>query len=218
MKLELMNQFFDSRLEEYENHMLECIESAREFYKYTASILPMNKDAAILDLGCGTGLELDEYFKLNPSAHVTGIDLAQGMLSVLKAKHSNKNITLICGSYFDEDFGTDRFDAAVSVESLHHFTASEKRPLYTNLFNSLKPDSYFVLTDYFASGDYEEKLYRSEYIRLKKEQGLSDDMFYHYDTPLTVDHEIQVLLESGFNRVEILQSWSNTYTLKAIKS
>lgn len=218
MRLELMNQFFDSRLDEYESHMLECIESARIFYPYTAEHLPEQKGACVLDLGCGTGLELDEYFKLNPTAYITGIDLAEGMLSVLQSKHCDKNIKLICGSYFDADFELNKFDAAVSVESLHHFTAKEKQPLYTKLYNALKPNGYFILTDYFAKDDKEEKFFRNEYLRLKEEQNLSDSEFYHYDTPLTVEHEIEVLHASGFDKVEVLQNWSNTYTIRAIKS
>jgi tRNA (cmo5U34)-methyltransferase len=217
MKLELMGDFFDTRLGGYESHMLDCIESARIFYPFTANLLPTDANASILDLGCGTGLELDEYFKLNPQANVTGIDLARGMLSALEKKHRDKNITLICGSYFEEDFGIGLFDAAISVESLHHFTAEEKMPLYSKLCKALKDTGYFILTDYFASNDEEEAFLRSEYLRLKSEQNLSADEFYHYDTPLTVEHESSVLLGSGFSSVEILANWANTYTLKAIK-
>ena len=217
MKLELMGDFFDARLNGYEEHMLNGIESAREFYPFTAKLLPKEKDTDILDLGCGTGLELDEYFKLNPSAKVTCIDLAPGMLATLKGKHCDKNITLVRGSYFEEEFGVDRFDAAVSVESLHHFTAAEKKPLYTKLCRSLKDNGYFILTDYFAKDAEDEALFRSEYLRLITEQNLSQHEFYHYDTPLTVEHEKSVLLESGFSKVEILSCWANTYTLKANK-
>ena len=42
--------------------------------------------AKVLDLGCGTGLELEYYFRLNSTAMVTGIDLAAGMLQKLKEK------------------------------------------------------------------------------------------------------------------------------------
>lgn len=218
MKLELMNQFFDSRLVDYEQHMLDCIEGARTFYPFTANLLPQKEDAEIIDLGCGTGLELDEYFKINPTAKVTGIDLAEGMLGTLKRKHQDKNITLICASYFDKEFGLELFDAAVSVESLHHFTAEEKLPLYAKLFRSLKSDGYFILTDYFAKDDEYESHFRSEYLKLKKDQGLADDQFYHYDTPLTVEHETETLLKSGFDKVEVLSSWGATFTLKATKA
>ena len=76
---------FDSRLDGYEEHQLTCIESAGIFYPFTASLLPMAAGCEVLDLGCGTGLELDAYFERNPDVAVTGIDLAPGMLE--KAAH-----------------------------------------------------------------------------------------------------------------------------------
>jgi len=71
-------------------------------------------------------LELERFYKLNPSAKVVGIDLAPKMLDALKNKFKDKDLTLILGSYFDVEFESDTFDAVVSVESLHHFTKAEK--------------------------------------------------------------------------------------------
>ncbi len=83
MKLEKMDDFFAARVTGYDEHMRSNIEGASDFYAYTASILP-NGEADILDLGCGTGLELEELFKINPLAKVTGIDLSEAMLNKLK--------------------------------------------------------------------------------------------------------------------------------------
>jgi tRNA (cmo5U34)-methyltransferase len=215
--LEKMGEFFDKRLDEYEEHQLDSIDSAHEFYTYTAKSLPMYSRCRIIDLGCGTGLELDEYFRLNPSAKVTGIDLAPGMLNRLREKHCDKELTLILGSYFDLPFGTEQFDAAVSVESLHHFTADEKRPFYEKLKKSLKTNGYFILTDYFSLSDEEEKFHRKELLRLKSEHNIEDNEIYHYDIPLTVSHEVECLLAAGFSSVEILNHWGATYTVKAIR-
>ena len=214
-KLEKMGDFFDSRTRGYEEHQLNTIDFAKEFYPFTAGCLPKESGTRILDLGCGTGLELDEFFALNPAAKVTGIDLAAGMLKKLKKKFNGKDITLILGSYFEVPFGEAQFDAAVSVESLHHFTKDEKIPLYTKLKAVLKSDGYFILTDYFAMSDDEESTRRQELLRLRKEQNLADSEFYHYDTPLTVEHEKEALLAAGFSRVEVLKNWGHTYTLKA---
>ena len=74
--LEKMSEFFENRLDLYDEHMLTEIEGAREFYPFTASLLPKGENAEILDLGCGTGLELAFYFPLNPAAKITGIDLS----------------------------------------------------------------------------------------------------------------------------------------------
>ena len=215
--LEKMSDFFEARLDGYDEHMLTNIESATEFYPFTAKMLPSANSCRILDLGCGTGLELEEYFFVCPTAKVTGVDLSQGMLSALKKKFTDKDITLIVGSYFDVPFGKNEFDAAVSVESLHHFTKEEKVSLYHKLRNALEDGGYFILTDYFSLSDEEEQMHRRNLLALKAEQGITDDDFYHYDTPLTVQHETEALLEAGFSRVEILGRWGPTYTLKAVK-
>lgn len=215
--LEKMSDFFEVRLDGYDEHMMTAIESADEFYPFTAKQLPTGENCRVLDLGCGTGLELAEYYKLCPSANVTGIDLSQGMLSELKRKFTDKDITLICGSYFDVPLGENAFDAAVSVESLHHFTKAEKVPLYAKLHAALKENSYFILTDYFALSDDEERRHRKNLITLKAEQGITDKEFYHYDTPLTVEHETEALTEAGFASVEVLNHWGATYTIKAVK-
>ena len=215
--LEKMCDFFEARLDGYDEHMMTNIESATEFYPFTAKMLPAVPNCHILDLGCGTGLELEAYYLLCPSAKVTGIDLSQGMLSALGRKLAEKDITLIVGSYFDVPFGANVFDAAVSVESLHHFTKEEKLPLYTKLHAALKENGYFILTDYFSLSDEEERMHYQNLIASKAKQGICDDEFYHYDIPLTVKHETEALLEAGFANVEVLNHWGATYTLMAVK-
>lgn len=215
--LEKMDEFFENRLSDYDEHMLADIEGAGEFYKFTASLLPPEPGTQVLDLGCGTGLELEKYFAVNPLAHVTGIDLSSAMLERLAAKFPDRNITLICSSYFDEDLGLEKYNAAVSVESLHHFTSEQKLSLYEKLLRSLKPDGYFILTDYFAESEALEKEYFETFEKLKQEQGIGDDEFYHYDTPLTVEHEMEILSKAGFSDVRILNNWGATYTLIAMQ-
>lgn len=215
--LEKMDAFFEARLDGYDEHMKTNIAFAEEFYPFTAGLLPTEEHSRILDLGCGTGLELEEYYLLCPSAQVTGIDLSRGMLEALKQKFKEKEIRLICGSYFDFPLGEAEYDAAVSVESLHHFTKEEKIPLYAKLRNALKDGGYFILTDYFSLSEEEERMHRQALLCLKKEQGITDDAFYHYDTPLTVAHEVEALREAGFSLVEVLQSWEATYTLRAVR-
>ena len=212
--LEKMDAFFEARLDGYDTHMLTNIEGAEEFYPFTAGCLPQGH---LLDLGCGTGLELRYYFADHPDAQVTGIDLSAGMLAALQKKFPNQSLTLIQGSYFDVLLGENRFDSAVSVESLHHFTQAEKTRLYRKLHAALKPGGYFILTDYFSDDDTQEQFFFRELAQLKAEQGVTDNDFYHYDTPLTVAHETEALTAAGFSKVENLKSWGATHTLKAYK-
>lgn len=85
--LEEMSSFFERRLGGYEEHMSEW----KDAYGKMAQMIPADAHK-ILDLGCGTGLELDEIFKLYPSVSVTGIDLCSAMLDRLREKHGDKDI------------------------------------------------------------------------------------------------------------------------------
>lgn len=213
--LEPMGAFFDRRAGDYEEHQIRCVDGGDRMYPFTASLLPETPRAEILDLGCGSGLELDAYFSINPTAAVTGIDLSRELVDLLLKKHADKAVQVILGSYFDEEFGSGIYDAAVSVMSLHHFAAERKIPLYRKVKKALKPDGYLVLTDYLAPDDAWESRCFAEYDRLRREADLSDDVFYHYDTPLTLAHETEALKTAGFAEIAVRAQWGNTVVLTA---
>ena len=60
-------------------------------------------------------------------------------------------------------------------------------------------------------------MHRNNLTVLKKEQGIDDNEFYHYDTPLTVNHECEALINAGFSSVEVLNNWGATYIIRADK-
>lgn len=116
MELEKMQDFFTKRVDGYDEHMLETVEGCKEGYLKIAELVPSNCKT-LLDLGCGTGLELKEIFKKLPELSVTGIDLTPSMLSKCKENYKGKNINLICGDYFKVDFGVNKFDCAISFQT-----------------------------------------------------------------------------------------------------
>ena len=61
-------------------------------------------------------------------------------------------------------------------------------------------------------------MHRDTLIALKNEQGITDSEFYHYDTPLTVAHEVEALMAAGFSSVDVLKNWGATYTLRASRN
>ncbi|OPJ60157.1 class I SAM-dependent methyltransferase [Clostridium chromiireducens] len=202
MGIEQMSDFFTTRVDGYDEHMLDKVEGCKEGYVKMAELLPKDADE-ILDLGCGTGLELDEIFKSMPFIHVTGIDLTQAMLEQLKHKHPDKNLSLINANYFDYDFGTCKYDAAISFQTMHHFSHEDKIKLYSKIFNSLKTHGCYIECDYMVESQEEENFYYRENKRIRKEQGVPDGEFYHYDTPCTIDNQIMMLSKAGFKTVKM---------------
>ena len=191
--LEEMSDFFVKRLEGYEEHM----EVWEESYRIFAGFLP-SECRNILDLGCGTGLELDEIWKKDAGIAVTGVDLCRSMLDRLQNKHSDKQLTLVCEDYFQYDFGTEEWDAVISFESLHHFLPERKQELYRKIFHSLKAEGVFLLGDYIACCDEEEELLRSVCLEKRKKFAIPDEQFVHFDIPLTLEHESDLLMNAGF--------------------
>ena len=212
--LEEMSAFFTARLNGYDQHMLRDVAGCREGYEAMALLVP-NNARALLDLGCGTGLELDFIFRRLPDVAVTGVDMTRAMLDELRRNHPDKALRLVCGSYFDVDFGTAAFDAAISFQTMHHFTAAKKLGLYERVRRALKPGGVYIECDYMIEDDAEEAFHFAELDRMRRAQNLSPDEFVHYDTPLTVAHQRAVLLKAGFASVEQKMRVENTTILLA---
>lgn len=189
--LEDMAGFFAARLSDYEEHMSLWAEA----YKKAAALVPADAKT-LLDLGCGTGLELDALFGIRQDIAVTGIDLSPDMLAKLHEKHPQ--VKTRCEDYFQADLGAEQYDFALAFETLHHFTRSKKRELYRNLYRALKPGSVFLEVDYLAVCQEEERLLFDFCQRKRQEQGVPEDVFVHFDTPLTVPHERSILERAGF--------------------
>ena len=185
--------------------------------KLSTECLPVFDGVSILDLGCGTGLELDFIFPRFPSVEVTGIDLTEEMLIRLQQKHSDKSIRLICGDYFKLELGDCAYDCAISFQSLHHFRHEMKLSVYKKIYKALKEDGIYIECDYMVETQAEEDLWFSESERIRKEQGICDGGFYHYDTPCTIDNQISLLKKGGFTDVSQAFRIENTTILVARK-
>ena len=155
-----MNGFFAARVDTYEAHMSVWDKA----YGRVAELTP-GDCGPLLDLGCGTGLELDRIFARWPELAVTGVDLCAAMLEKLRAKHAGRRLELRCADYLAMDLGAEQYGAVVSVESLHHFTPEQKLELYKKIHAALRPGGFFLEADYIACCEEEETLLRAESAR-----------------------------------------------------
>ena len=117
------------------------------------------------------------------------------MLKRLEERHISNNITIVNECFFDYDFGFD-VDAVISTQALHHFEPKDKFTLYKKVYDCLNNGGIFVNEDYFAIDEDLEKQGFEDYKNLVRGEGK------HYDTPLTIDHEIEILKEVGFSEVD----------------
>lgn len=195
--LEEMSEFFTTRIEGYEEHMSIWKKSYERF----AELFPKGCKK-VLDIGCGTGLELDEIYKRYPDISVTGVDLCQRMLDKLAEKYINPP-DVICIDYFKYNMGTEKWDTIISFESLHHFLPEKKKMLYKNIYYALKHGAAFLLGDYVACCTEEEELLRKTYFEKRVKFQIPEEQFVHFDIPLTLEHEKELLYSAGFSDIEV---------------
>ena len=62
-----------------------------------------------------------------------------------------------------------------------------------------------------------ERFYFAELERMKRGPGLEPGAFYHCDTPLTAEHEMDILRQAGFSDVRLMRRWDATCTVLAQK-
>lgn len=214
--LESMAGFFDARTEQYEAHMAPWTAQ----YQWMARELPSGT-RRLLDLGCGTGLELDCIFRRLPDLEVTGVDLAGGMLDLLRRKHRDKALTLVQADYFAWEPESGPFDAVVAFETLHHVSAAQKASLFAKIHRWLRPGGVFLECDYIASTPEMEAMAFAECARRRARDGVPENVFVHFDTPLTLEHELEALRAGGFATVEVLGCLppdDHTPLLRAVKA
>jgi len=212
--LEEMSAFFDIRANTYDSHMIDDL-GLDEFYEAITVCVdtPINH---LLDLGCGTGLELERLFAKFPDMEVTGIDMSGEMLNRLKEKFPDKKLRLVCGSYFDVGFD-GMYDCVLSTYSLHHFSEESKLALYKKIHAAVKPGSVFIFGDYtVATLERQQELLLINDVK-RREQGIEDGAFYHFDTPFTAETEIRLMKSAGFVSADIIKQWDNTSIIIARK-
>jgi tRNA (cmo5U34)-methyltransferase len=203
---EKMSDFFDKRSSGYDEHMRQSIASFEAFYEAIAQCIPCTDEVLhILDVGCGTGLELGPIFLRAPNARITGVDLSEGMLKHLRDKVASRleQLALIQGSYLEMSFGQAEYDYGVSVMTLHHLLPERKGRLYEKTRQALKDEGKYIEGDYIVSKEKHEPIL-AEYREKLRSVTKPGDGHYHVDIPLTMEMQRELLLKAGFARVEVI--------------
>ena len=206
-KIELMDEYFNSRVDVYDEiHQQTGISWGKQIRDIVSEYIPREK-SRILDLGCGTGLELEEIFKKSPKSEIVCVDISKEMLKKLKEKYDKYNVTIINENFLNLNLGKEQYDFVISVMALHHFLIDDKLKLYKSISRSLKSSGLFINSDYIIDDETYSKERTEEYKILKKKY---PDELFHYDIPFTEEAERKILEKSNF--IDVNKVYENKKT------
>lgn len=201
--IEEMAAFFDARSAGYDEYIRDYIFAGGAFEQFYQAIClpiqPTDEPLHILDLGCGTGLEIEFLLHRVPNARITGIDLAGDMMDLLRKRYSAHvgQITLVADSFLTMPLGTGAYDHVISVMSMHHILRDTKRALYARIHAALKPGGKYIEGDSVIPADMEGQ-FLDEYYQDAATVPPAPDGHYHIDIPFSLDTQKSLLLEAGF--------------------
>lgn len=211
-KYEDMGAFFDRRADDYDLHMSEnnnLFETG--FISLLKDISCTSARLSILDLGCGTGVELKYIFDKAPNAHIVCVDVSEKMLNILREIYTEHidNLDIMFESYLEMEFGKNVYDFVIACGTLHHLLAEDKLILLRKLKPALKENGYLLIQDYIASTEEDELAQREKYLDLLKKGVIDKNRIYHIDIPLTVAHEEKILKTAGFELIKSERTGEN---------
>ena len=159
----------------------------------------------ILDLGCGTGLELEGIFSKAPNAVITCIDLSEKMLSKLTSKYSRflDQIKPIKGSYLIVPLPEKKYDYVVSFMTMHHFPYDTRCKLYKKIRKSMKNEGEYIEGDYVVSPKKEQQFLLEYNHKIKNMKAFERNIF-HVDIPFSIKTQSQLLLKGDFSKVKVI--------------
>lgn len=220
---ENMAKFFDVRADGYDEHMRQAVTSFEEFYNTAVvqPVKPTRHPVQVLDLGAGTGLELTGVFAKAPNARVTAVDLSAEMLTRLRQKYTERSgqITLVQGSYLDLPLGDAVYDYAISVMTMHHLLPEVKVGLYRKICRALRPGGVYVEGDYVVSEEKASQFLTEFWVmaqELNDPQGVNHGL-YHLDIPFTVETQVQLMQQAGFNPVQVIWHRGEAAVIAAVR-
>lgn len=107
--------------------------------------ISLNDEKRILDVGCGSGLQMYELLSHHPSIKITGVDLSDEMLKKARDKLSTfppERYKIIRGDVKDIKF-RNNFDRVIMIDLLGHLNDPLK--VCKKLYSALKKDGRMVI-------------------------------------------------------------------------
>jgi tRNA (cmo5U34)-methyltransferase len=215
--LMLMGEFFDHVSEDYDVVHMSHVDRGEEFYQaLSLPVATTQLPVKVLDIGCGSGLELEAFFAKASNAHIHCIDLSARLMAKLLSKYADYAVTAHLGSYLTYEYPRNHYNYVLASSTLHHLLDAEKSKLFLALREALIPGGRLIVGEYYLSPAAAAKKL-AEYDELVASGIDLSNGKYHFDVPTSAVHEMELLTEAGFTPVRTVWESSNYAVIVADK-
>lgn len=168
--------------------------------------------AVIVDVGCGTGVNLMHLKRGFPGAAIVGIDLSEAMLKMAaaRAEAGQQGYSLAQGSAFRLPFADQSLDALVSTRFIHQFPHALKIELFREFRRVVRPGGCLAVE--FYARPYALLQYRLPAVLTKwrkpggPQEARLEEYLHHYPSRA----EVKEIAGPGARRVPVRASFCRT--------
>jgi len=223
---------FDKDVERFSN--LETGQSATVDAPFvldliTAAAGAVNPDAThSLDIGCGAGNYTLKLLQKIPNLSVTLVDLSLPMLERASQRITpctRGSVTTLQADIRHLELEQARFDVIMAAAVFHHLRSDDEwRSVFRKCFLALKPGGSMWISD-LIEHDHPQiqslmKQKYGEYLTSFRDEAYRELVFSYIeqeDTPRSLNFQIKMLQEAGFEHIEILHKNNCFAAFGAIK-
>lgn len=207
---------FETEWREYDRQIRAAIPFYDDALATAVGVLQASRvqPARILDLGIGTGNLASLLLAAFPDAHLTGIDLVQEFLGIVRGRlsaHADR-IDLQRIDVADYDFSAGH-DLVVSSFLFHHLDNETKQTLYSRVFSCLTPGGTFINLDFVDSASvFYSRVFYELRVDFMRRQGASEEEYAEHrklDIPVPMEMQLRWLSDLGFIDTECFWKYLN---------
>lgn len=219
-KYELLKETYNNGISELKNSNTSKLWNLKNKHRYTNYNNPMAfnrlKEAAkcvsglrihkVLDIGFGPA-DIEKYLYANHRFEITGIDISRESVSNAIAKFPRYHFYNTDVSYFFNRINKTTYDCVIALEVLEHIQPSKIMEVYKNIFNSLNPKGFILVSVPLNEG--------LEF--MIKVKGINPNAHTRVYTPEIIRSEIMM---NGFKilKAKKYYAFNNNYVIKTLIS
>ena len=180
----------------------------------------------IIDLGSSTGTFLIELSKKIDNLNLIGLDSSDAMIkkSIQKAKAFNSNAKFIKADFLDYDLSNSK--AIIANYTIQFIRPLKREKLIQKIYNSLNNEGIFLMSEKLITENKKlNKIMIDIYYEYKKQKGYSEyeiaakrEALENVLIPYSMQENIEMLKNAGFNDIDVIFRWNNFATFIAFKN